>query len=71
MVNTEPAPEQRLRAEGAEQRGGDDSPDAEVVSESSMSLTKQALKVFQQGSHRSLIHALLAYWRSLLVSRRF
>src|SRR5215208_5973547 len=48
MVDAEPPFEQRLRAEGAEQRelhgGGHDPPDTEAAGEGSVNLTKQALK---------------------------
>ena len=45
MADAEPPFEQRLRAEGAEQRdvhrGGDDPPDTEAAGEGSVNLTKQ------------------------------
>ena len=47
MADAEPPFEQRLRAEGAEQRdvhrGGHDPPDTEAAGEGSVNLTKQAL----------------------------
>jgi len=48
MADPEPPFEQRLRAEGAEQRdhhrGGHDPPDAEAAGEGSVNATKQALR---------------------------
>ena len=50
MADPEPPFEQRLRAEGAEQRdlhgGGHDPPDAEAAGEGSVNLAKQALRGF-------------------------
>ena len=47
VVDAEPPFEQRLRAEGTEQRdvhrGGHDPPDTEAAGEGSVNLTKQAL----------------------------
>src|SRR3954464_10626675 len=49
MADAEPPFEQRLRAEGAEQRelhgGGHDPPDTEAAGEGSVNLTKQALSL--------------------------
>src|SRR3954471_11635133 len=48
MADAEPPFEQRLRAEGAEQRelhgGGHEPPDTEAAGEGSVNLTKQALR---------------------------
>jgi hypothetical protein len=50
MAGAEPPFEQRLRADGAEQRelhgGGHDPPDTEAAGQGSVNLTKQALKSY-------------------------
>ncbi len=49
VVDTEPPFEQRLRADGAEQRdlhrGGHDPPDVEAAGEGNVNLTEHALRV--------------------------
>jgi hypothetical protein len=62
MVDAEPPFEQRLRAEGAEQRelhgGGHDPPDTEAAGERSVNLTKQALTkhALYAGPDRQRLH---------------
>src|SRR5215213_4909118 len=57
MADREPPFEQRLRAEGAEQRelhgGGHDPPDTEAAGEGSVNLTKQALRLIYANKQKT------------------
>ena len=65
LAAAEPPFEQRLRAEGAEQRdvhrGGDHPPDTEAAGEGSVNFTKQALKERGRGEGHSARRVLVEY----------